>query len=254
MATNQLFLGRFALPSGVTVTPNGSAQTLTAGNYYLYGYTAEATAQLLEHVQALIRLQYASAEVTYSVSTGLVTIDLKASGAVVLSAALAVILGFGTGETAVTDSGTGTLCPLYTWRPSDEPTDYPLELTATDFWIPRSSTATGRGDEGTDWAITGRLTYDGALEYALLPDTDVLPQAARGDFKSFWAYVIHEGQPIRIVLDRTSYISSSFVTGRCSAIGKESIGSFQEFSSRYLKNYNGLWNVKIPLIKNISAS
>lgn len=265
-ATQQTFLGRFAVASGAATfttqaaAPEPESGSVTAGNYYITGYTGESTSQLCEHLQTQINATNACSSVTvvYSCATGKVTVDNTENepATIVLSATLANILGFGTTETTLANGvHTATYYPRYTWHPTRGPSDYPLDLTAANFWQPRSTTTIGASEDGTTWSLPGNLLYEAALEYQLLTDYEAKYNASylHYDFQSFWQDVIHAGQPVRVIPNRpavAAYTSAQYVPA---LLGNAEIGSFREYSERYMANYNGLWNVYIPLVKYVTA-
>lgn len=259
MTTNQLFLGKFNLASNCTVTTEYANATVNAGGYFLAGYTNESSSILLQTVASAIAstdpsLEYSN--VTLNSTSGKVSINLSTACNVTLDATLASIMGFSNSAYTFNTSATANYYPRYLWMPSEAPADYPLNLDASSFWMPESTSSAGRADEGTSWSVQGNLIYGGKLEYVLLPEQEakITNGYWRNDFQTFWQDVVHAGQPTRILPDKTSYTATSFVTGIVHKSGSETMGSFDQYAQRYMKNYNGLWNINIPLEKYVPAS
>jgi len=254
MTTYQQWIGRFAIgSSNDSFSIASNAFTLTSGNYYIAGYTSESTAQLCEHITAKIIGTYANAAVTYSETTGLVTFKIANSGTYTITwtdTALQTLLGF-TGTQSNAATYTATMEPQHVWRPERGASSYPAQLN--QFWAPRSTTVVGRSRDGTTYAVRGNLLYDAEVSYTMLADTRVITPASTGtvtDLQGFFEDVIHVGQPIRVFPDRTLKASTSYVTALVSP-GKDGdpIGSWQDFCGRHVANYNGLWDVTLPLLK-----
>jgi hypothetical protein len=128
MALSQ-WLGRISIgASSKDFTLGGTAFALTAGDYYLSGYTGEATAQLVEHMEDVIQVTYGADTVAYSASTGKVTITCGASRALVWNdTALGQLLGFTSASYGAAASHTGENECQYLWRP-----DVAITATPTD--------------------------------------------------------------------------------------------------------------------------
>lgn len=250
----QQYLGRLHVGSDRdSFSVGATALTIPAGWYYLCGYTGEATAQLCEAMQALIRgigaTQDAST-VVYDAATGRVTITLKTAATLTWTdSALGVLLG-----NPATASGTlhaGTAQPRFVWRPSRALASYPTD--GPTWWAEESTTLGVRAPKGTTYSVAGELLYSGAFAYRNLPSSDVIVSSGCGyvPLQQFWRDVIHEGQPFRCYYDRTSAASANVFTARVSG-GEDGIGSFLKIAQRAKPPYNGYWNVGLQLEKWVS--
>lgn len=267
MTVYQELLGRFYVGStlnnlSVTDTAGGGARavTLTAGWYYIAGYTGEATNQFCEHVQAQIRALggvWADATVSYSHSTGIVTIAAPSTTTLTITwtdAGLQTALGF-TGTQSGAKTYTGTQTPRWVWRPSMPITTYPGNATA--IWQPRSTSVVGRAPGGTTRGSVGPAKlYDAVLTWELLEEDEVLCPAGGtvgGDLESFWLDVVDETAPIRVVVDTASYAATTdYVTAVWGSDADETVGGFEDYRGRELDSYQGLWNVRVPLMKSVT--
>jgi hypothetical protein len=97
MTTYQQYFARFS--TGATAPAfsiNASNITLTAGYYYMMGYTSEATNQLCEHITDKINDVISGSTCTYGYSTGLISLDFNSTVTAVTWAdtALRDLLGF----------------------------------------------------------------------------------------------------------------------------------------------------------------
>ena len=263
----QELFGRFYVGStldsfSVTDTGGGGAQavSLTNGWYYLRGYTGEATAQLIEHMQVQVRALggvWADAAFSYSLSTGLVTLNCPSTTTVTWTwtdSGLQTLLGF-TGTQSGAKTYTATQVPQHNWRPSRTMTDYPGNLQ--NVWQPRSTSAVGRAPGGTTHGVVGpAVLYDAILTWDVLEEAEVLKPSGGtigGDLESFFVDVVNETQPIRLVIDRTSYAAvTDYVTAVFGREGDETIGSFEQYRGRLLDEYQGLWTVNTPLMKYVA--
>lgn len=258
----QELLGRFYLGGtlnnfSVEDTGGGGAQavTLTAGYYYMHGYTGEGTANLIEHMQAQVRALggvWATAAFSRSLSTGYVTLNCPGTTTVTWTwtdAALQTALGF-TGAQSGAKTYTGTQVPRYCWHPSRALTDYPGN--ATKIWQPKSTTVVGRSSGAVSGAV-GSVLYNTLLTWSHLAEAEILEPASGtigGDLESFFEDVAHEAQPIRIVVDRSSYASTSdYVTAMWGEEDKDEIGAFEEYRERHVRRYQGRWMVETPFMK-----
>jgi len=266
---NQRFFGRFVIGADsrdFTLTDSDNsvpyAVQLTAGEYYLESYSGEGTNQLVEHVQAQIRalgvkgaVDYGNATATYNATTDLVTIDLATLPAASVDitwtdADLKTLLGF-TGAQTGADTYTAAQSPRYVWSPSKPPSEYPLDLA--QFWAPRSTTRVGRSKNGASYSTKGTVLYDAILRYELLGDSEVVTPSTgsiNDDLQAFWDAVVHEGQPIRIYVDRTTSSAANTKTGIWVTDDEgEPLGSFLQTVGRHIRAYNGLWDVDVRLEK-----
>lgn len=252
----QQFLGRFAInTSNNNLTVDGTALTLTSGNYYLAGYSGESTNQLCEHLQEQIRTVagQSTATVAYSGSTGQVTITLDSAVTIEFDDAyLAYILGFSSTTQSGADTYTSDQSCRYVWRPTIGASGHPVNLI--NLWAPRSTTRVYRSPNGTTYSIEGNELNDALIEYSLLPDADVVTPTTGTvyrDLQQFFRDVVHAGQPIRVYPDRTANTSSSYKTAILGRDDQEIVGSFQDYIARWGSDYNGLWDLSIPLMEHL---
>lgn len=254
----QHFLGKFYLGTSANdFAVGGTSVSLTVGEYYLHGYSGESTAQLCEHIQTKIRAIGATQDAStcaLNVTTGLVTITLETAATLVFTdTALATILGMSTSYASGT-SHVGTTQPRYLWRPSRQAVDFPHQLDTSNFYVPRSTTKIGRSLDGTSWAVGGYLLYDSLLRYEYLDDSEVITPAtgtSYSDLQQFWIDVAHAAMPIRVYPDRTVNTSADYITCLWGSEADEEVGEWSAFAYRHVSQYNGLWDVEIPLMKYI---
>ena len=252
----QQYLGRFVInTSNNSLTVDGTALTLTSGNYYLAGYTGESTSQLCEHLQTQIRTVagQSTATVTYSGSTGAVTIGLDSAVTVTFDDAyLAYILGFSSASQTGSDSYVSDQNPRYVWRPTYSASNHPVNLL--NFWQTESTTRVTRSMNGTTYSIVGNELKDATIDYYVLPEADVITPSSGTiykDFQQWFSDVVHEGQPIRVYPDRTVNTSSDYVTAMFCEKGQETVGDFIKYARPYQDDYSGLWSVRLPLVEHI---
>lgn len=252
----QEYFGRFyttALQVTVTKGANVANITVAAGNYFIAGYTAEATNQLIEEIESQMQAAtgFSGADtIVYDHSTGLVTFTFDASSTITwTTASLKTTLGFGSTDTSVAaTSFTGDVQPRYIWRPSRAPSEYPTNLSR--FWGVGSTTITGRSRDGFAWAVEGNKFYEANISYKYLSESETVQTSTTDvydNFEAFYEDVCHAGYPIRIFPDRTAYGSTDYVTGQFN--NGDSLGLLSEFAVRNLDSYNGLWDVTLPLRK-----
>ncbi len=255
MATvKQQYLGRFYInASNNSFTCDGDALAVTAGYFYTAGYTSESTDQLCEAVQVLIRTVsgQSTATVTYSGTTGVVTIALDSAVTIVFTdSGLAAYLGFSATTQSGADTYTSDQIPRGIWRPTNSAVGHPNIIE--NFWIKRSSTRVMRSADGTTYSVIGNEFSDATIEYEALPEADV-PTPSSGtiyrDFENWLSDIVHEGQPIRCYPDRTVNTSADYVTAVFGSDDMETIGSFTDFMNRFTEDYNGMWNVTLPLME-----
>jgi hypothetical protein len=256
----QQFLGQFAITdSSKDLSVGTDAIELTVGNYYVAGYTSEATAQLCEHLQAKIRAigagQDTSTVVYDKTTSGKITITLKTSASLNFDdAALGVILGFSSTNYAAGTIFIAENYPRYTWRPLRAVSGYPLNLIAATFWPPRSTSIVCRSSDGTTYGVEKNLVYDAVLNYFCLGEAETKTPSTGtvyGDLQQFWIDVVHAIRPMRIFLDRSLNGATDFITAM---FGRESdedgLGAFMSYAKRHIQFYNGYWNVEIPLMRH----
>lgn len=250
----QELIGQVYVPS-YDLTVNATAKATTAGTYFVRGYSAESTAQLLEHVEDLIQSVYAGATVTYSSTTGLVTIALGTTGSITWDdTALRDILGFTANLSSVTEA-TATNPPKYIWRPSTQANRYPHELSAANFWVPSSDTIIDLAENGTTYALEGKNRYAAEIEWYYLAKAEVLTPTSGNDssFQRFWLDVPAAGGAFRLVFDRTSYTSTGYVTAMLAPQSERRLGSFDAFRriNAATDPANAYWDLKLPLVKYV---
>jgi hypothetical protein len=166
---------------------------------------------------------------------------------------LADMCGFSNATQASAGSHASDQNCAYTWHPSKNLSDYPLDLT--QFWAPRSSTILGRSIDGTSYTVAGSTTYDALLSVVHLPQAEVITPSTGTvgkDLQQFWLDVPAQGQPMRIVMDISSYAAAGdYKTGLWGSDDDEELGSFLDFIGRTITQYQGLWDVEIPLMKKV---
>lgn len=245
----------------VTDTGGGGAQaiSLTNGYYYTAGYTGEATAQLIEHMQAQVRALggvWADAAFTYHLGTGLVTLNCPSTTTVTWTwtdAALQTALGF-TGTQSGAKTYTGTQTPRFNWKPSRPVTSFPGN--STNIWQPRSTSSIGRAPGGATHGVQGpAILYDARLTWELLDEDEVLKPdtgTVYDDLETFFEDVIDKTQPIRLVKNVASYSAASdFVTFVWGLEEEDEIGAFEKYRAREIEEYRGLYNVNVPMMKAV---
>lgn len=254
MTTLSQFLGRFYISENLDDFTIGATNlSLDNGYYYLAGYTGETTDQLCEHMQAVIRAgtTYTTATVTYSGSTGQVTINLGATDTITFDDnGLAAILGFSSTSLSGASSYSSDQVPQHVWRPTIGLSDHYGEKS--NVWAPRSTTRVLRSANGTTYSVVGNELFDVTLVWDILPKEDVI-QPSTGtiyrDFETWFRDVVHEGQPFRFYSDRTLNSQSDFKTGIFGSDDEDVIGSITGYTDRYTPDYNGHWSVTFPMME-----
>lgn len=258
----QEFLGRFYYNDAGgsnDLSVGGASIDLDSGYYYLCGYSGESTDNLLEHIAATIG---GGATVVYNHALKRVVFNLASPATLQINdTALQAVLGFTSGLKSSASTHTGTVHPRYLWSPSQGASYHDVDYKT--FWAPRSSTKYCRSANGVTYSVVGTKLYDCTLEFGLLDESEVITPstALYEDFQQWYEDVLHEGRQFRVILDTTglttSYASTNYVTamyGMPGSSGTEPIGAFDAFANRHIDNYQGLWNVRIPLVKYVSAS
>jgi len=255
MSTYQQWLGRFSIDSSLdNFSVDATAKTVTQGKYYITGYTAESTSQLCEHLTTQIAAVVASSTVVYSASTGKVTITFGSGTHTITwtDSALGTLLGFTGDCTPGAASFVATNEAKYCWRPERPMSQHSVGIT--NFWEPESTTIVGRSKSGAVYSVLGNDLYRCDVGYTMLADTRVITPATGSvnrELQQYFVDVIHRGELIRIYQDRTLAASTSFVTAVVSQGDGKPIGRWADFAQRHLSNYNGLWDVRIPLVKYV---
>lgn len=230
------------------------ALALTTGDYFVFGYTGEATDQLLEHLQTVIRTvgAFNTTDVTFDGASGLVTINFKATCSVVWTDTdLRDLLGF-TGNLSGSSAYTATNTCRGLWRPGLPMTAYPGDLTR--LWGQRSTSRIGVSSDGSTYSNEGTILYDGVYRYSLLPEDEIITTSTTvwESLEQFWEDCVHPGKPVRVYPDRTLNASTSYETALMSnADGK--VGGFHDaMIGRWREDYNGFWSVEFMLRKHIT--
>jgi len=253
MALSRWF-GRFAIgANNDSFLVDATAKTCTAGNYYLRGYTAEATSQLCEHLTTLVAAVVASSTVTYSATSGKVTITWGSDSHSLTwtDTDLRDLLGFTGNIASAAGPFEATNEPQYVWSPdvamSDAPVS-PLRIVQ-----PVSSTRVHVSRDGTLTTTRGNTRYAADVEYQLLDGARVFIPSTGSVNKELEQFfdVIAAGEPIRLYPDRTLNVSTSFVTVRVAVPGGEEIGAFDRFARKRIRAYQGLADVQIPVVKDV---
>lgn len=263
MSVLQRYLGKFPITGSeqdFSINDGGGADAvqLTAGDYFLHGFTGEGTDQLLEHMQAQIRAvgaPYGSATVTIS-AAGIVTIDFATGGTNIAitwtDSALQTLLGF-TGTQSGAESYTATNQARYIWHPSLSYADFPGADDYTGIVLPTSTTKISISKDGSTVATEGHELNQGGYAYEMLPKEDVVTDASTvwESFQKFWSDVIHKGRRVRMFHDRTSLGSSDYKQGRILPPGADilgggaiTVGDISQYIEESDPGYKGLWNVK----------
>lgn len=257
----QMWLGRFAIGSDrvdFTVNDGGGAQAvaLTEGDYFMAGITAET--QFLEHFQAQTRAlggNFATMTAVLSVSTGLITLDFDGTDTTIVwtDVALQTMLGFSGSQTGAS-SYVATNTARYVWLPSFGMSDYPGN--AQNIWLPRSTSISGVTPNGTTFGVEGNELNSARIEYEALDESEVIKPSTGTIFKDLETYfldVAHKTQRMRVVVDKTSYTAATdYVTAMWGAPRGGTLGSLTDSVGRNVSNFQGLWDITIPLNEYIS--
>jgi hypothetical protein len=262
----QAYLGRFEIGADAQTftmvlagggSPAGTQTvTLDSGEYYMSGHTGESVNQCVEETQEKIRQHggdFAAVTVTHSLSTGLVTFAGFGVNVTITwsDQLLAQYFGF-TG--AILSGATSFVAPnpaRFVWRPSLSPSVLPVDLTT--FWEPRSNSSLHIAPDGATEATVGALQSRAAIAYDLLDLDEVLVESAglpagNGTFEQYYRDVFHNAMPSRIILDRTSYASTSdYKVGLFGhESGTRSIGALRDWISPvHGERSHDLWDVDL---------
>jgi len=230
------------------------AVALTVGDYFPYGYTGEATAQLMEHMQVVIRAagggaRFPAATVAFDTSTGLVTIDFGVAAELVWTDTdLRDLLGF-TATLTGSDTYTATNQCRYIWRPSLSFSKYPGNLTR--LFGQRSTSTAGTSSDGTPYGNAGTILYEGEYSYQLLESGEVVTDADTvwESYEQFWQDCIHEVVPVRVYPDRSLNASDSYYKCLMTSVDG-SPGKLQRGQANpYRADHYGMWGVDFQLRK-----
>ncbi|MEE9366929.1 MAG: hypothetical protein V3W44_09605 [Dehalococcoidales bacterium] len=267
MAIPQYF-GRFEITSANQDFSfnDGSAHAMVipTGFYYTAGYTSESTNQLVEAVNAQLETISAAYGCNWDdvngdgtrddTGTNRITLDFTGAGSNVsvtfTDAGVAALLGFSGNITATAKNYTGTQTPRHTWQPTLAPSHY--AGVASKFWIPEFTAKVQRSKDGTTHTIPGNTLYFGGHRFSLLPEADVQVAATvYRDLEQFFLDVVGNAQPIRILPDRTSYTSTSYVTGYAAGRDAGEVGGLDDYRSRWSESFDGLWDVDLEFVKKV---
>lgn len=263
MAT-QTYLGRFVIDAdskdltvddGVT---GAIAVSLDIGKYFMAGATGET--QLVEHMQAQIRLANAAFDpevsVTFDYTTGKVSFTFSGAQAlnftvVFTDTNLRTLLGY----TADFSSGGGATQTAgneakYVWRPNRSFSTHPVERGR--LLESESTTTINVAKDGTTTSAVGSLLKRAdPLSYMMLAEARIIVPSTgtvNRELETFFDDVVHKGEHVRIFPDDTATATANF-TPVVIVDDSGEVGSFSDFSRRHIRNYNGLWDVDIPCRK-----
>ena len=256
MALSQ-WLGRFTVSSSNdSFTVDATAKTCTAGNYYMRGYTGEGTVQFIEHMEDLIAAVVASSTVTYSTTTGFITITFGSSTHTITwtDADLKTLLGFDGVNTAVAAASfTGLMPPKYVWSPDVAISDAPVDPSR--IVQPISSTRVHVSRDGTLVTVEGNTRYAADVEYSLIAGARVFVPSTGSinqELETFFTDVIARGELIRILPAIGTYAATTdYITAKVGSPGEE-IGAFDRFARKHVRSYQGLASVRLPVLKYVS--
>jgi len=237
---------------------------INTGSVFLAGYPGEAeAASITGKLQAAIRAQAAghtTANVTYSMATGRVTIGLNHNCNIWWTDnALGDALGFAQNTAAAaTNAHTGTKQPRYIWRPTRGAADMPVHLNT--WWGPRSTSKLTRSVDGSIVSARGNLLYEGAYSYRNLPRADVICDATDTDnhrpLERFWGDIVHAAKEIRVypdinVTDSSTAFKTGFWTSGSDSDEAIDVGPFAGQIGRRIASFDGLWDVDFSMMKNV---
>lgn len=253
-------LGRFSITStSDQLTVNAAAITLTTGDYFMRGYTAESTDQLVEHLQAQIRAA-GGALAAFSVSlsdAGFITLSNGSAFTVTWnsegSSALRNLLGF-TGNLSSATSHTGSNQVKYCWFPNcgvAETQSHQSVLGASS-----SDAVVRRAPSGRVITTTYDTYREQMFEWRWLEDEYVWPVGVGGttvtnrDFLQFWTDVIRIGQRFRYFPDRTSNTSTAYYE----YVGGEKITKDgMEKCRREVASFSKYWKFDMDCLEYVSS-
>ena len=247
----QELVGRFYLPA-YQFTVNATAKTCTAGHYWARGYSGETT-DFLSHIEDLIQTVYAGASMSYSNSTGRVTIAFGTTGSITWTdTTLRDWLGFTANISSVT-SATATHPLRGIWRPTRTIGRFPQSSEVANIYIPESKSIIRRSANGTTYGWEGNTLYHSSLGWDYLPFSDVISPDSGNDrtLQDWFNFIVSAAQPFRYYPDRTLNTSGSFVTMISQPNDGDRVGTFESFRSRNIESYNGYWSITIPTFKFI---
>lgn len=253
MALSEL-RGRWTVPAtAVDFGMDDQTLTIDTGAVYIQRQDGDTSNQLCERVESAINAVagYTTSTCSYDAVAGVVTIQLtKAANITWDDADLGLALGYQSAalENAITHTADRT--PRHVWRPARAMSRYPTD--ATQLWTQKSSTVAGRSIDGTTYTVPGTSTDDAEVEFPLLKAAQVVTPAAGtsyNDFQQWFLDVIHAGELIRFVPDRTS--TDIYRTAIFGDEEDEEIGPLEDYISKRQTNNNVLWTVRVPMMKKV---
>lgn len=239
---------------------------ITAGDFFMRGYTAEATNQLVETIQAGVRAlagtDFDSFTCTLS-DSGYVSMSNPSEDFRIASGtdtALLTLLGYDDGTTllslptAYAATHTGSHQARYCWFPPcgvAETRSHQSVLGATS-----SDAVVRRAPSGRVITTTYDTYREQMLEWRWLEDEYVWPVGVGGttvknrDFLQFWTDVLKSGQRFRYFPDRTSNTSTAYYE----YVGGEKITKDgMEKCRREVASFSKYWKFDMDCLEYVSS-
>lgn len=266
--TLQLYMSRALIPPrepeiSSPVTPplqivlddgtNNPTITLDIDQYFISALDGSGPTGFVEHITEKMQAEtgFSNAACTFDPATLKVTFSFDITTAVSfpfnsVSREAGNYLGFDSNLSGASSYVSPNAARLV-WAPSNPPSGYPTRLG--NFWEPVSGSAFDMSPSGETSGREGVFLRASLIEYALLPDSDVLKPddgtSPNGTLEQFWEDAIHACQVVRIYPDKTATSSrSDFKVARYDPGGGR-IGGFLEQAGRRVRSYNGLWDVSL---------
>jgi hypothetical protein len=261
-ATLQQFLGQFVVNDDrknfIINVGGGGDQSLTLAtrdDYYIAGYTSEATNQLCEEFETQIQTVDGTATCRYDEDNGKITLTFSAATSVTWTdTELRTIMGFTSDKSTLSTYTSDQQC-RFTWLPTRGLVQYPSNLAGQYFWRPVSNSIVARSRDGSSFAVANNIYYDALdLSYQLLTEAEVIEPSTGtvySDFQTFWTDIVHAAKPVRFYPDKSVNTSTDYVDCLIGDPGEDTVGSLADWIGRHISNYNGLWDVNIPIIKYV---
>jgi len=232
--------------SAAQISMGGTPRTPTAGYRYLMGYQGESAAGVIEHLEALLFLEYPAASVTLDTATGICTIAFGETGGLIWGTSeFKAVLGFES-DIGSSAGASGTLPCQGWWAADREPSYYPLDASLV--WDTETTTKTVRSTDGSAFTVVGS-THGGkaSISFGMQSTATVVDGGTTADLslERFWKHVAVNGLPLRYV--STSYTLTNHVQGLWELSNDRS--AFTDFARRTIESYDGLWDCTIPLIR-----
>jgi hypothetical protein len=256
----QTWLGRFAIGTDNDtftvddVTYALETVTIASGKYFADGYTAEGANSLVVAINAAFdsTTNYKDASIAFDYTTGKFTLTfIRSTTLAFTDSALQTLLGMTDADIASPDTVfTHSNEAQYVWRPNRSLFDHPVDISSVV--APRSNTFVHVAKDGTTTSAVGSLLYGGTLKYTMLSEARaIIPStgSVNREFEQFFKDVVHNGEHVRIFPDDTATTSSDYET--VVIIGEEGgmVGTWGDFAGRHVANYNGLWDIEVPVRK-----